>query len=94
MNLAINVCSDHCAAARSQPDWQPLGGDINLDCAVDQAGLDILLERWLERNALKCPEMDAIEPNVCDDDNVFARGVLKGQGPLCFEPLHPEGLTA
>ena len=54
--LTINVYSDQCAAAQSQPDWQALPGDINLDCVVDQTDLDILLERWLNCNALDCPD--------------------------------------
>jgi len=62
--LTINVYSDHCAAAQSQPGWQPLVGDINLDCVVDQADLDILLEHWLGCNALDCPDIDPIDPNV------------------------------
>jgi len=53
--MTINVYSDQCAAAQSQPDWQPLVGDINLDCVVDQTDLDILLEQWLNCNALDCP---------------------------------------
>ncbi len=59
--LTINVYSDHCAAAQSLPGWQVMPGDINLDCVVDQTDLDILLEQWLNCNALECPEFD---PNV------------------------------
>ncbi len=62
--LTINVYSDHCAAAQAQPGWQPLPGDINLDCVVDQADLDILLEHWLNCNGLDCPDIDPIDPNV------------------------------
>jgi hypothetical protein len=62
--LTINVYSDPCAAAQSQPGWQPLPGDINLDCVVDQADLDILLEHWQECNGLDCPDIDPIDPNV------------------------------
>jgi len=62
--LTIDVYSDHCAAAKSQPDWQPLVGDVNLDCVVDQTDLDILLEHWLNCNALECPDIDPIDPNV------------------------------
>ncbi len=50
--LTINVYSDHCTAAQSQPDWEALPGDINLDCVVDQADLDLLYEQWLSNNAL------------------------------------------
>jgi hypothetical protein len=52
--LTINVYSDQCAAAQSVTGYQPLGGDVNLDCVVDQADLDILLEQWLNCNALDC----------------------------------------
>jgi len=62
--LTINVYSDHCAAAKSQPGWQPLPGDINLDCVVDQTDLDLLLEQWLNCNGLDCPDIDPIDPNV------------------------------
>jgi hypothetical protein len=62
--ITISFFSDHCAAAQSQPGWQPLIGDINLDCVVDQADLDILLERWLNCNALDCPDIGPIDPNV------------------------------
>ena len=55
--LTIDVYSDHCAAAQSQPGWQPLVGDINLDCVVDQTDLDILLEHWLNCNALDCNDV-------------------------------------
>jgi hypothetical protein len=54
--LAISVYSDQCAAAQSQPAWQAMPGDINLDCVVDQTDLDILLEQWLNCNALDCPD--------------------------------------
>jgi hypothetical protein len=52
--LTISVYADQCEAAKSQPDWQALPGDINLDCVVDQADLDILLEHFLNCNALDC----------------------------------------
>ncbi|MCF7975145.1 MAG: hypothetical protein K9N55_15130 [Phycisphaerae bacterium] len=52
--LTIHVYSDQCEAAKSLPGWQALPGDINLDCQVDQADLDILLEQWLNCNALDC----------------------------------------
>ena len=61
--LTINVYTDHCAAAQSQPGWQPVPGDINLDCVVDQADLDILLEHWLDCNGLDCPDGPVVDPN-------------------------------
>ena len=54
--LTINVFSDHCEAAKSSPDWAALPGDINLDCVVNQADMDLLLEQWLNCNGLDCPE--------------------------------------
>jgi len=62
--LTIDVYRDQCAAAQSQPDWQPLPGDINLDCVVDQTDLDILLEQWLNCNGLDCPDIDPVDPNL------------------------------
>ncbi len=50
--LTINVYSDQCTAAQSQPDWEPLVGNINLDCAVAQTGLAILCAPWLNCNTL------------------------------------------
>jgi hypothetical protein len=54
--LTISVFSDHCEAAKSLPGWTPLPGDINLDCVVDQADMDLLLEQWLNCNGLECPD--------------------------------------
>ena len=62
--LTIQVYSDQCEAAKSDPDWQPLAGDINLDCVVDQTDLDLLLEQWLNCNGLECPEIDPVDPNL------------------------------
>jgi hypothetical protein len=56
--LTINVFSDHCEAAKSLPGWEPLPGDINLDCIVDQVDMDLLTEQWLNCNGLDCPEQD------------------------------------
>jgi len=54
--LTINIFSDHCEAAKSSSDWTALPGDINLDCVVNQADMDLLLEQWLNCNGLDCPE--------------------------------------
>ncbi len=63
--ITISVFSDSCEAAKSQPDWMPIPGDINSDCVVDQADLDILLENWLNCNDLEgCPDpVDPIFPD-------------------------------
>ena len=63
-SLTINVYSDQCEAAKSDPDWQALPGDINLDCVVDQTDLDILLEQWLNCNGSDCPEIDPVNPSL------------------------------
>ena len=62
--LTISLFRDHCEAAKSLPGWIAMPGDINLDCVVDQADLDILLENWLNCNGLVgCPDpMDPIFP--------------------------------
>lgn len=52
--ITINVFSDSCAAAQSLPGYQPLPGDLNGDCKVDDADLAILKAHWLECNALDC----------------------------------------
>lgn len=62
--MTIGFFSDHCTAAQSLPGWTPLTGDINLDCVVDQTDMDILLERWLDCNALDCSDIDPVEPNL------------------------------
>ncbi|MHC4389257.1 MAG: hypothetical protein ACYSX1_11720 [Planctomycetota bacterium] len=57
--LTINVFSDHCEAAKSLQGWEPLPGDINLDCIVDQVDMDLLTEQWLSCNGLDCPDPNA-----------------------------------
>lgn len=50
--VTINVYSDSCAAAQSRPDYEPLAGDLNGDCKVDEADMALLEENWLKDNAL------------------------------------------
>jgi len=50
--LTINVYSDGCQAAQSLPDYEPLPGDFNGDCIVNQDDLDILEANWLKDNSL------------------------------------------
>jgi hypothetical protein len=50
--VTINVYSDSCAAAQSRPDYEPLVGDLNGDCKVDEADMALLEESWLQDNAL------------------------------------------
>ncbi len=50
--VTINVYSDSCQAAQSLPDYEPLVGDLNGDCRVDEADMALLEESWLQDNAL------------------------------------------
>lgn len=52
--VTISVFSSSCEAAKSMPDYRPLPGDINGDCRVNDADLDLLQAHWLECNALDC----------------------------------------
>lgn len=62
--MTIDVFANSCLAAQSLPDYVPLPGDINLDCVVDQADIDLLLEQWLNCNGLDCPDLDPVDPNL------------------------------
>ena len=50
--ITINVYSDSCRAAQSLPDYEPLLGDLNGDCKVDDADMALLQEEWLADNSL------------------------------------------
>lgn len=50
--VTINVFADSCEAAQSLPDYVPLVGDLDGDCDVDQADMDLLLANWLQCVAL------------------------------------------
>jgi len=50
--VTINVYNDSCEAAKSLPDYEPVPGDINGDCIVDDLDLAILQENWLKDNSL------------------------------------------
>ena len=50
--VTINVYNDGCEAARSLPDYEPLVGDLNGDCKVDEADMALLEENWLKDNSL------------------------------------------
>jgi hypothetical protein len=50
--ITINVYNDSCQAARSLPDYEPLVGDLNGDCRVDDLDLALLRENWLRDNSL------------------------------------------
>ncbi|MBA7607732.1 hypothetical protein ES703_14898 [subsurface metagenome] len=50
--VTINVCNDSCEAAQSLPDYEPVPGDLNGDCIVDDLDLAILQENWLKDDSL------------------------------------------
>jgi len=50
--VTINVYEDSCLAAQSLPDYEPLVGDLNNDCRVDEADMALLEENWLKDNSL------------------------------------------
>jgi len=50
--VTINVYNDSCKAAQSVPGYQPLVGDLNGDCRVDDVDLALLQENWLKDNSL------------------------------------------
>jgi len=50
--VTINVYNDSCQAAQSLPDYEPLIGDLNEDCRVDDRDLALLKENWLRDNSL------------------------------------------
>ncbi len=54
--MTINVFADSCEAAQSLPGYEPIPGDINLDCVVNDLDMEILQAHWLECNALDCPD--------------------------------------
>ena len=46
--ITINVYADSCEAAKALPDHEPLVGDLNGDCKVDDLDLALLEENWLK----------------------------------------------
>jgi hypothetical protein len=50
--VTINVYNDSCEAAKSLPDYEPIVGDLNGDCKVDEADMALLEENWLKENSL------------------------------------------
>jgi len=50
--VTINVYHDSCEAAKSVPGYQPLVGDLNGDCRVDDLDLALLQQNWLKDNSL------------------------------------------
>jgi hypothetical protein len=56
--MAIHVFADSCLAAQSLPGYEPLVGDLDSDCDVDQDDIDLLMENWL-----KCVALGECDPN-------------------------------
>jgi len=50
--VRINVYSDSCQAAQSLADYEPLVGDLNGDCKVDELDMALLEENWLKDSSL------------------------------------------
>jgi hypothetical protein len=58
--ITIDVYIDSCEAAKSLPGYEPIPGDINGDCIVDDLDMAILEAHWLECNALDCNDIDPL----------------------------------
>jgi hypothetical protein len=56
--ITVNVYANSCEAAKSLPGYQPLPGDLNGDCVVNDADLAILQANWLKCNALDCNDVN------------------------------------
>ena len=50
--MTINVYNNSCEAARSFPDYEPIVGDLNGDCRVDEEDMALLEENWLKDSSL------------------------------------------
>jgi len=42
------VYADSCEATKALPDYEPLVGDLNGDCKVDDLDLALLQQNWLK----------------------------------------------
>ena len=51
--VTINVYADSCAAAQGLPDYEPLVGDLNGDCKVDDLDQALMMENWLKDSLLE-----------------------------------------
>ncbi len=57
--LLIKVFTSPCQAAKSLPGYQPIPGDINGDCVVDEKDLAILQQNMGKCNSLTCADPNA-----------------------------------
>ncbi len=55
--VRISVFANSCEAAKSLPGYQPLPGDLNGDCVVNDADPAILQSNWLKCSALDCNDV-------------------------------------
>jgi hypothetical protein len=46
--ITLYVYTDSCTAAQALPDYEPLVGDLNGDCKVDDMDMALLQDSWLE----------------------------------------------
>ena len=46
--IMISVYETSCEAAKALPDYEPLVGDLNGDCKVDDLDMALLEENWLK----------------------------------------------
>ncbi|MCP4450932.1 MAG: hypothetical protein GY809_05680 [Planctomycetes bacterium] len=53
--VTINVYNNGCEAAQSLPEYEPLVGDLNGDCRVDELDEALMLANWLNDNSLIDP---------------------------------------
>ena len=53
--VEIDVYSDACAAAKGQPGFSLLNGDIDEDCEVNFNDFALMAANWLECNSEVCP---------------------------------------
>jgi hypothetical protein len=51
--MTISVYADSCAAAQGLPDYEPLVGDLNGDCKVDDLDQALMMENWLKDSLLE-----------------------------------------
>ncbi len=53
--VTISVFSSSCEAAKSMPEYEPIPGDLNGDCRVNEEDMAILQAHWLDCSDLVCP---------------------------------------
>lgn len=51
--VTVNVYTDSCTAAKADPEWEALDGDINADCEVNLLDVAMMAGNWLNGNYLE-----------------------------------------